>query len=651
MLKSTIVFRYLFFLLCMAMCTTTLLASPVDSLQAQIASGKEDTMQVKRYMQLGKQFDYFQSKDRIRYFVEALQLSKKLNYNSGIKEAYKTLVINLQHRTMYDLSYAFCKEYMQYLKQVNDTNSLTDIYNVYANLVSKQGKNKEALEHYHIYRERQLAKKEFYGYANALINIGILHLNTNELDSAFVYTLRAYDEYKKLNKASEKANAELVMAEIAMKRKENSQAMDWARRSYNTYSTINLDLGIMNAALVLSQIQLNTTHVNEARTLLESVGTRLSKIHIPSMKRDYYYWLAKCFETSGSYEKAYLNYQNYKAYNDSVSAEIMNARSMELDVKYDLVTKEQQLKDTLNEKETARLQRNWLLLLIFLALCVIVVAVNAYRLKRKSAEVISEQKKIIEEKQHEVLDSITYASKIQKALLAHSEMITKFLPENFVVYEPRDIVSGDFYWATSADNDRLFYLAVCDSTGHGVPGAFMSLLNINFMNEAINEKHIHEPGKVFDFVRERLKTHIGRDGQRDGFDGILVCVDRINNHVTYAAANNAPLIVTNTEFVSCETDKMPVGLGIRKEPFRTFTLHGVKGDTVYLFTDGLADQFGGPEFRSGGKKFKLKNLKELLLKNSQLPMDEQRQRVQNAFYDWKGELDQVDDVCLIGFRL
>lgn len=454
-----------------------------------------------------------------------------------------------------------------------------------------------------------------------------------------------------MNKASEKANAELVMAEIALKRSDNALAMDWAKRSYDTYSGIDLDLGMMNAALVIAQIHLNSKNGEEAKVLLENNRARMNNIPIPSVKRDYFYWISKCYEKSGAFEKAYANFQDYKAYNDSVSLETMGARSMELDVKYDLANMEQELQDTQRDNEIARSQRNWLLILIFLAVCVIAVAVNAYQIKRKSAEVISEQKKIIEEKQQEVLDSITYASKIQKALLAHSELIDKFLPENFVLYQPRDIVSGDFYWATSVDNEDLFYLAVCDSTGHGVPGAFMSLLNINFMNEAINEKRIHEPNKVFDFVRERLKHHIGKDGQRDGFDGILMCFDRKKNTITYAAANNAPILVSYNGLVSCETDKMPVGLGIKNEPFRVFTINAAKGDVVYMFTDGLADQFGGPEHHNGGKKFKLKNLKELLLQNSKLPLDQQMHIVQKSFLDWKGDLEQVDDVCILGFRV
>lgn len=274
---------------------------------------------------------------------------------------------------------------------------------------------------------------------------------------------------------------------------------------------------------------------------------------------------------------------------------------------------------------------------------------------------VKERTQELEEKNKEVLDSIYYARRIQHALLAHDEFLKKNLPEYFVFFKPKDIVSGDFYWATEVTSgqnapgggellptaySQLFFLAVCDSTGHGVPGAFMSLLNISFLNEAITEKKILEPGKVFDHVRTRLIENISQEGGKDGMDGILCCLDKSSNTLTYAAANNAPVFVRKGESVPLAKDKMPVGKGEKSDTFTTYKIHLEKGDCIYFFTDGYGDQFGGPK----GKKFKSKKLEEKLISISGEPLIKQQQLLEAAFYDWKGNLEQVDDVLVIGIR-
>jgi serine phosphatase RsbU (regulator of sigma subunit) len=175
------------------------------------------------------------------------------------------------------------------------------------------------------------------------------------------------------------------------------------------------------------------------------------------------------------------------------------------------------------------------------------------------------QKEIVEEHQKETLDSIHYAKRIQTALIANSDFISQHIPNNFIYFNPKDIVSGDFYWATK-HNDK-FYLAVCDSTGHGVPGAFMSLLNMGFLSEAIKEKNIEKPNEIFNYVRERLISTISDGGQKDGMDGILICIDislsvrAESRTITYAAANNEPILIRDGTVIELPKDKMPVGKG------------------------------------------------------------------------------------------
>jgi len=266
------------------------------------------------------------------------------------------------------------------------------------------------------------------------------------------------------------------------------------------------------------------------------------------------------------------------------------------------------------------------------------------KVKERTAEV-TQQKHIVEEKQKEIVDSINYAKRIQYTLLAHDSFLTKYLSDYFILFHPKDIVSGDFYWATKTTNK--FYLAVCDSTGHGVPGAFMSLLNISFLNEAITEKKISAPNEILDHVRERLIKNISKDGGQDGMDGIVLCIDIKTREMTYAAAHNAPVVIRKGEVLDFPADKMPIGKGVRDDKFKLYKLELQKGDTLLLYTDGYADQFGGPK----GKKFKYKQLQEILKKNIDLPMNEQKDILLTVFEEWKGPLEQVDDVCVLGIRI
>jgi serine phosphatase RsbU (regulator of sigma subunit) len=220
----------------------------------------------------------------------------------------------------------------------------------------------------------------------------------------------------------------------------------------------------------------------------------------------------------------------------------------------------------------------------------------------------------------------------------------------FILYKPKDIVSGDFYWAHEINNK--FYICTADCTGHGVPGAFMSMLNISYLNESIIEKNISKPDKVLNHIRNEIIHSLNPEGSeeesKDGMDCILACFDFSTYTLEYAAANNSFYVIRDKEIINCPADKMPVGKSPRDhEPFTLHTVPLKKGDTVYMLTDGLPDQFGGPK----GKKFKYKQLEDILLENNQKSLQEQKEILNARFEDWKGNLEQVDDVCLIGVRV
>lgn len=259
---------------------------------------------------------------------------------------------------------------------------------------------------------------------------------------------------------------------------------------------------------------------------------------------------------------------------------------------------------------------------------------------------ISIQNNEILQKNQEITDSIKYASRIQYASLTTNGYIKRNSPfDFFIYYKPKDIVSGDFYWAIK--KDTKFFIAVCDSTGHGVPGAFMSLLNISFLNEAINEKNITEPNLIFDYVRQSLIENLSDEEQQDGMDGALLCIDMSTNLITYAAAYNAPVIIRDKQIMINPADKMPIGKGIKVEPFNKYTLDYKIGDCVYLLTDGFADQFGGPK----GKKYKYKQVRNLMSENFEIPINEQAFKFSKSFDLWRGNQEQVDDVTLLGMKI
>ncbi len=262
---------------------------------------------------------------------------------------------------------------------------------------------------------------------------------------------------------------------------------------------------------------------------------------------------------------------------------------------------------------------------------------------------ILKQKDIIEEKQKEILDSINYAKRIQFSLLASNTLLNNNLPEHFILFKPKDVVSGDFYWATPTDEGFIYITADC--TGHGVPGAFMSLLNISKLSQAINENKMTRPDVILNNIRNEIIKALNAEGSeesKDGMDAVLCKLDVKNLKLQYAAANNAFYIIRNNELLICKADKMPVGKG--HDDSISFTFNEIaleKGDVIYTFTDGYADQFGGDK----GKKFKYKQLENILMSICGLSMKEQSSILNQKFEDWKGSLDQVDDVLIIGIKI
>ena len=268
----------------------------------------------------------------------------------------------------------------------------------------------------------------------------------------------------------------------------------------------------------------------------------------------------------------------------------------------------------------------------------------------KQRDIAEHQKELVEQAHREITDSINYAERIQRSFLATDDILDANLEEYFVFFQPKEVVSGDFYWADNLSNGN-FAMVNADSTGHGVPGAIMSILNISSIEKAVRLNFL-EPYEIFNSTRktiiERLKKDGSHEGGKDGMDASIICFDFENNKFAYTAAQNPIWVVRDGALMEIKPEKMPVGKHDKDSvPFVGGVFEMEKGDVIYTLTDGFQDQFGGPK----GKKFMVKKMREYVLSISHLSMKEQHTRVSEVFSNWKGDTEQVDDVCVIGVRV
>lgn len=520
-------------------------------------------------------------------------------------------------------------------------------------LILKRQKNyKSAKEYILKSRDIYLSINDTVGLITTSTNLGNCITNIEDYDEALTY----YNEVIKL--ATPKNDLESISDALTnighcyyyMNKKEQ------AKQTYYKGLLLREKLGIpstladsyYNYGYMLFEdgnIEIAKEYAKKALKITKPTGDKDNLI-------DLYSFFSEIAIKENNYKEAYFYSDTMRAYKDSVidknNIQSLNEMAQKFESeKKQLLIENLEKEKTLKEKENK--QQKLILILITFAL-IISASLGTYTLilfkeKTRANKIISHQKNAIEEKQKEILDSIYYAKRIQQSLLAHNDLLNSNLKQFFVFFQPKDIVSGDFYWASKKDNK--FYLAVCDSTGHGIPGAFMSLLNISFLNEAVNEKNIEEPNEILNFVRSRLITNVNKDGQKDGFDGTLICVDYKRNYLTYSAAYNPLILVRDNKLIELNYDRMPVGISDINEGFKLNEIQIKQNDNFYLYTDGFPDQFGG----ESGKKYKYKRLNDLILKIHNKSMNEQNYILNNELNQWKGNLEQIDDVCILGFRI
>jgi serine phosphatase RsbU (regulator of sigma subunit) len=299
-----------------------------------------------------------------------------------------------------------------------------------------------------------------------------------------------------------------------------------------------------------------------------------------------------------------------------------------------------------------------LLTLSVAVFCVFLIRTR-YRLTLNEIRIrleLAKSKEIIEEKHEEVLlqkkeitDSINYARSIQRAFMPTEEQFNSYFKDSFVYFKPKDIVSGDFYWAYQKDN--LLFYATADCTGHGVPGGFMTMLGLSFLDDIIESKATTNPASALNLIRDKIVNTLKQSGNigenKDGMDIAICCIDKTKNELTYSSANNSLYMIRDNELTIYKGDKQPCGFYHENKPFTAHTISLKPNDCIYTFTDGFADQFGGPK----GKKFRYKQFEEILLNNVNDSFSVQKNKLSSAFESWKGDLEQVDDILVIGIKI
>ncbi len=563
----------------------------------------------------------------LEHYHKALECYEKANNKKGLAYAYNN--IGFIHQKQQDLPKAIenYKKSMKIRQEIGDKHGLSQSLTNIATIYKLQKNYKEALNTHLESLEIQKEMNDKSGISNSYNNIGYIYENDLDYAKALEFFLMALELREEIKEKKTTANSLNNIARIYFLKNNIPKALEIAKRSFQMANELGYPENISYSSNLLASI----------------------------------------YKKQGNYKSAIEMYELYLKMHDSINNESVRNTSAKQQLQFEYgrraiadsvkYAEEEKVKDAqilaqqsqIEEEKTKR----WALFGgLFLVIVFSGFIFNRFKASQKQKAIIEIQKRdvelqkeIVEEKQKEIVDSINYAKRIQYTLLAHQDLLNQNIPDHFVMFQPKDIVSGDFYWATK--KDHLFYLAVCDSTGHGVPGAFMSLLNTSFINEAINEKNIFAPNEIFNYVRDRLISSVSQEGAQDGMDGILICLDTKTKNITYAASHNVPVLINKKQILKLKADKMPIGKGEKDATFNLFNIDAQKGDMLYLYTDGYPDQFGGPK----GKKFKYNQLNELLILSSDKSTEQQKEILLSNFTNWKGKMEQVDDILIIGIRI
>jgi serine phosphatase RsbU (regulator of sigma subunit) len=579
------------------------------------------------------------------YNFKALELFEKLNFGNGLAECYNNIAMNLFYLEEYNNAEEYFIKALEKNYELGDAQGVSDAYTNLAIIKYNTDDYSSAIDYYYKAYDIDEYLKDQGGIAYILMNLGELHTKTDSLELARQEIMQSIEIAHNLGSLAILTRAYKKMTELESAANNYKEALEY----YTLYFNATDSLYSENQIKILQELEI-TYQSEKKQILIEKQQDSIAKV--------------KALNELASLREKELIADNIIKEKEKTDAE-NNA----------IISKQER------DKEAAENQKLWVIVLS-LIIGFILIAVLAYivyksYLQKKKMNMLLEKKNTeIEDlymqtasQKEEIVDSINYAKRIQEALLPEHNFNNKLLVDYFILFKPKDVVSGDFYWKTEV-NDWMI-IAAADCTGHGVPGAFMSMLGISFLNEIIRKKEVTNAAEVLNQLRTSVIESLGQQDSfnidplsitensqvRDGMDISLAAINLKTKTLQWAGANNPIYMIPDgsTELKEIKGNKMPIGIYVNMTDFTNHEFSISSGDQIYLLSDGFPDQFGGPR----GKKFKYKPFKELLFSLRNMPMKEQKTTLENTLESWmkgtnqdgeKYDHPQVDDITIIGLR-
>lgn len=574
------------------------------------------------YSNLGACMQKFGRLDRAADYYQMAIKEEELFPNTEVKGAILNNLANI-HVALNNNEKAlqYFEKFIEHTKALNDQNGLLSAY---LNTSIFYGNNRKAEKAMFYAKEAEklaLLLKDEGALYEAITEIGEAYRINNEFDSAYSYFNKSVSLALKENAPEKLATPYYNLGLYWLNKKDTKNAEAYYLRSYSIFDSIHDVFGTKNTAELLVVLY-DTLHQTEKSNKFLKISLNAKEI--------------------------ILNRENSNA-----------IVKLELQTAFDLKEAEHKLTQEKNEMEL-KLQKKirdvFMAGSFLLLLLIILIYFNLRNIKRSKHQLtlknkeIEKQKMLVIEKQNEMISSIHYAQRIQNAILTGDEVWKRIAKEFFIFYQPKDIISGDFYWAHLMPNGRAIF-AVADCTGHGVPGGLMSMLGNSFLNEIVVENKIFNAAVILNKLRDKIKNALEQKGDaihQDGMDISLCVWNKMDNTLEFAGANNSLFHMRDQRITEFKGSKMPIGTHMNDTtPFVSQTISLQKGDSIYMTSDGLSDQFGGPK----AKKYKLSQFTAVLEAMSDLTLEEQGLLLKKDIENWKGELEQTDDICVIGLKV
>lgn len=615
----------------------------------------------------------------------SLQLRKLLNDSLGVAATLMNLGIVYKTLGDYEKALTYYFEALElHEKTKNLRNKSTALYNI-GNVYHDWHKSAEARKYYSSSLEisEKIGFKQ--GMAFAMNQLGNVAKELKEADTALVYYKKALTIFEQINDANGIANIYSDLAVLYRIKDDLNLSKFYAGESLKKYIEIGDKNGEALILITLSQIEMDLKNYPGAL----SYALKGDKICLETGNKNsrlgFLHNIGESYLEMGNYEKATKYLLKKIILNDSIFNDESNKKIADFNTLFEVEKREKEIavhksKLAMQDLQITRQKNVTNLLLVSIAGLVLIIGLFAYfyKQKQKANRLISRQKQEIEDKntilvsqneeikaqneeisaqrdklfkQHkEITDSINYARLIQSALLPSEILFNEIFSNHFTLYKPRNVVSGDFYWARNTGNHSV--LVVADCTGHGVPGAFMSVMGISLLNEVVKPSEDFNPALVLGEMRQQVKLLLRQsnraEGTRDGMDMAICIVNKPNKILKYAGANISLFLFRDNEITEVDADKMTVGIHPKDNiDFTSHTINILPNDRFFLFSDGFADQFGGKDNR----KFKRQSLLNLLAASSTLNMQNQKKELERAFENFKGNYNQIDDVMVVGFQV